>query len=116
MKYYENGNLYQYLEHSIGILSWSDIIDTFWGIAGDLERIHVAEDKAHGNLHGGNLLVEDEKISTDAQISDIGLHGPIGPCYYDENQSLNQKYGVLPYIAPEVLRGENYSPASLALL
>jgi len=85
------------------------MIDMLWGIAGGLERIHAAKGKVHGNLHGGNLLIEDEKISTDARIGDVGLHGP---CYYDENKSLNQKYGILPYIAPEVLRGENYSTAS----
>src|SRR5947209_6653351 len=75
MKYYENGNLYQYLERSNGILSWRDMIDMLWGIAGGLERIH-ADRKVHKNLHGGNLLIEDEKISTDARISDIGFYGP----------------------------------------
>jgi serine/threonine protein kinase len=101
MKYYENGNLYQYLDHCNGILSWRDMIDMLWGIAGDLERIHT-EGKIHGNLHGGNLLIEDEKVSTDARIGDVGLHGP---CNYDENERSNQTYGVLPYTAPEVLRG-----------
>src|SRR6266480_4882736 len=111
MKYYENGNLYQYIDHSNGILSWRDRIDMLWEIAGGLERIH-AEDKIHKNLHGGNLLIEDEKISTDARDVDLhtGLHGP---CNYHENKgpSFNQIYGALPYVAPEVLRGENYSTA-----
>jgi len=30
MKFYENGNLYQYLDRSNGILSWRDIIGTLW--------------------------------------------------------------------------------------
>ncbi|CAB5386294.1 unnamed protein product [Rhizophagus irregularis] len=68
MKYYENGNLYQYLDHCNGILSWRDMIDMLWGIAGGLEKIH-SEGKIHGNLHGGNLLIEDEKVSTDARGS-----------------------------------------------
>ncbi|GBC05293.1 hypothetical protein RclHR1_06160004 [Rhizophagus clarus] len=108
MKYYENGNLYQYLDHCNGVLSWRDMIDILWGIAGGLERIH-SEGKIHGNLHGGNLLVEDEKVSTDARISDVGLHGP---CDSDINNSPIQRYGVLPYVAPEVLRGEHPSTAS----
>ncbi|RIA90087.1 kinase-like domain-containing protein [Glomus cerebriforme] len=108
MKYYENGNLYQYLDRSNGILSWRNMIDMLWGIAGGLERIH-SEGKFHRNLHGGNLLVEDEKISTDARIGDVGLYGP---CYDIENKSSIQIYGVLPYVAPEVLRGEDYSTAS----
>lgn len=108
MKYYENGNLYQYLDRHNGILSWKVIIDMLWGISGGLERIH-AEGKVHKNLHEGNLLIENEKISTDARIGDVGLYGP---CYNLENKSTNQIYGVLPYVAPEVLRGENYSTAS----
>ncbi|CAB5386674.1 unnamed protein product [Rhizophagus irregularis] len=108
MKYYENGNLYQCLDRSSGILFWRDMIDMLWGIAGGLERIHT-EGKVHKNLHGGNLLIEDKKISTDARIGDVGLYGP---CYYHENKKSGQIYGVLPYIAPEVLRGEDYSTAS----
>src|SRR3954451_9631969 len=99
MKYYENGNLYQYLDHCNGILSWRNMIDMLWGIAGGLERIHV-EGRVHGNLYGGNLLIEDEKVSTDARIGDVGLHAP---CV---NRKANQIYGVLPYVTPEVLRGE----------
>jgi len=106
MKYYENGNLYQYLDRSNGILSWRDMIDMLWGIAGGLERIH-ADGKVHKNLHGGNLLIEDEKISTDARISDVGLYGP---CHNLENS--NQIYGVLPFIAPEVLCGKPYTKAA----
>ncbi|CAB5198479.1 unnamed protein product [Rhizophagus irregularis] len=109
MKYYENGDLYQYLDRSNGILSWRDMIDMLWGIAGGLERIHD-ESKVHKNLHGGNLLIEDEKISTDARIGDVGLYGPCD--YHENNNNSGQIYGVLPYIAPEVLRGENYTPAS----
>src|SRR2546423_12954523 len=108
MKYYKNGNLYQYLDRSNGVLSWTNIVDTLRGIAGGLERIH-AEGKVHKNLHGGNLLV-DEKFFIGTHISDVGLHGP---CYYRENKNSNHQIcGVLPYIAPEVLRGENYSTAS----
>ncbi|GBC07335.1 hypothetical protein RclHR1_00740018 [Rhizophagus clarus] len=108
MKYYENGNLYQWLDLSNGILSWRDMIDMLWGIAGGLERIH-SEGKVHKNLHGGNLLIEDKKISTDARIGDVGLYGPC--CYY-ENKNPGEIYGVLPYVAPEILRGESYSTAS----
>ncbi|CAB4392064.1 unnamed protein product [Rhizophagus irregularis] len=87
MKYYENGNLYQYLDRSNGILSWRDMIDILQGVARGLERIHI-EGKIHRNLHGGNLLIEDEEISTEACISDVGLYGP---CYYHENKNSGQR-------------------------
>ncbi|EXX54657.1 uncharacterized protein OCT59_010188 [Rhizophagus irregularis] len=106
MKYYENGNLYQYLDRHGGVLSWKVIIDLLREITSRLEKIHF-ENKIHGNLHGGNLLVEDEMI---VRIGDLGIYGP---SYINfENRNLNQIYGVLPYIAPEMLRGENITIAS----
>ncbi|CAG8463559.1 1919_t:CDS:2 [Racocetra fulgida] len=69
MRYYENGNLYDYLDSNKGIISWRDMVDMLWGIAGGLERIH-SEGFFHSNLHGGNLLVEDDTISIDAKIAD----------------------------------------------
>ncbi|POG72508.1 kinase-like domain-containing protein, partial [Rhizophagus irregularis DAOM 181602=DAOM 197198] len=108
MKYYESGNLYQYLDRHNGILSWKDIIGILQGFARGLERIHI-EGEIHKNLHGGNLLIEDDKISTDARIGDVGLYGP---SYIIKNENPNKIYGVLPYVAPEVLRGKNYSTAS----
>ncbi|CAB5152927.1 unnamed protein product [Rhizophagus irregularis] len=33
MRYYENGDLYSYLEESMGILCWRDIIDILWSIS-----------------------------------------------------------------------------------
>jgi serine/threonine protein kinase len=49
----------------------------------------------------------DEKVVTDSRVSNVGFYGP---CYKDE--TLNQIYGVLPFIAPEVLRGKPFSVAS----
>ena len=104
MKYYANGNLYQYLDRCYETLTWRDMIDMLWGITRGLDRIH-GYGKLHRNLHGGNLLIEDEKISIDARIGDVGLHGPC-------NKSSDQIYGVMPYVAPEILRGERPTAAS----
>ena len=68
----KNGNFYQYLDHCNGILSW-EIWSTCYGeLPEDLKRIHT-EGKVHGNLNGGNLLIEDEKVSTDIRIGDAGI-------------------------------------------
>ena len=40
-------------------------------------------------------------------ISDFGLSGPA-----NEQKSDDEVYGVLPYIAPEVLNGEAYASSS----
>jgi len=102
MKYYENGNLYQYLDYVKGVISWRDMIDMLWGISCGLEKIH-AQGLFHGNLHGGNLLIEEENVSTDAKLADVGFYGPVS-----NNSSFkrnnNKIYGVLPFIAPEILQ------------
>ncbi|POG81081.1 kinase-like domain-containing protein [Rhizophagus irregularis DAOM 181602=DAOM 197198] len=100
MRYYENGNLYSYLDESTRILYWRDIVDLLWAISAGLNFIHE-RDLTHGNLHGGNILVEDSEMdSIDAKIADTGLHGPV-----DEQISSIQIYGVIPFVAPEVFNG-----------
>ncbi|CAB4402834.1 unnamed protein product [Rhizophagus irregularis] len=40
MRYYEKGNLYSYLDESMGILFWKDIVDMLWSISTGLNVIH----------------------------------------------------------------------------
>ncbi|CAG8780920.1 395_t:CDS:2 [Cetraspora pellucida] len=70
MRFYDNGNIYEFLDKVKGIITWRDIIDMLWGVASGLDKIH-SEKRFHSNLHGGNLLIEDETISTDARIADV---------------------------------------------
>ncbi|CAG8674333.1 11603_t:CDS:2, partial [Racocetra persica] len=75
-RFYESGDLHQYLAKTMGCLCWRDVIDMLWGIVvSGLEPIHE-NGFFHGNLHGGNLLVEEHPESINVKISDIGLHGP----------------------------------------
>ncbi|CAB4381560.1 unnamed protein product [Rhizophagus irregularis] len=46
-----------YLEETMGILCWRDIVDMLWSISAGLNFIH-GHGLVHGNLHGGNILVE----------------------------------------------------------
>ena len=92
MRFYDNGNLNNYLEKIYGDLSWRDKVDMLWGIAAGLDIIH-RKGLYHGNLHGGNLLVEDESVSTDAKIADLGICGPA-------DKPAKELQGVFPYVAP----------------
>jgi len=74
------------------------------GIAASLNIIHK-KGLYHRNLHGGNLLIEDESATTDAKIADVGIYGPA-------DKPAMEVYGVLPYVAPEVLKGGGFSMAS----
>ncbi|CAI2179175.1 6188_t:CDS:2 [Funneliformis geosporum] len=57
----------------------------------------------HEDFHSGNILQGDNN----SYISDFGLSGPA-----DKQKSDDRIYGVLPYIAPEVLNGDPYTLAS----
>ena len=59
----------------------------------------------HKDLHSGNLL--STSYSGTTYISDLGLSEPV-----DKPTNSGEIYGVLPYIAPEVLRGKPYTKAS----
>jgi len=59
----------------------------------------------HDDFHSGNLLVFDHEV---ALVSDLGLSKPADKPTVNSNEI----YGVLPYIAPEVLRGKPYTKAA----
>ena len=58
----------------------------------------------HGDFHSGNLLLWNQKRM---YISDLRLSKPA-----DKPSKTNEMYGVLPYIAPEVLLGKPYTKAA----
>ncbi|GBB88321.1 hypothetical protein RclHR1_01490002 [Rhizophagus clarus] len=71
---------------------------------GDLRlflTIHKAKLR-HCDLHAGNILFGDDGK---ASLTDLGLS-----CSKNEQSKL--KYGMLPFVAPEILRDEKYTFAS----
>ena len=97
-KYYEDGDyLYSRINEAYEIMDWKEIIEMLWGISGSIENVHESG-SFYGNLHGGNLLVRDGSIC----IVDTKLQ-----CLID-----SKLYGVLPYMAPEILRGNFPTKAS----
>jgi serine/threonine protein kinase len=79
-------------------------------IAQSLFALHKC-DLVHGDFHSGNILLYGHggyNINDSARISDLGLSRPVDK---PTNKS-NEIYGVLPYIAPEVLRGNPYTKAA----
>ncbi|PKC13403.1 kinase-like protein [Rhizophagus irregularis] len=97
MRYYESGNLYSYLDESMGALCWRDIVDMLLSISAGLNVIHESG-LIHGHLHGGNILIERKMNSIHAKIADTGLHGPV-------NKQIAQIYGVIPFVSPEIFDG-----------
>src|SRR6185369_101985 len=60
----------------------------------------------HCDFHHGNILSSYGSILS---ISDLGLCKPIE---YFKSEFKDDIYGVLPFVAPEVLRGKPYTLAS----
>src|ERR1043166_7102813 len=83
--------------YSVGKILW---------ISSGVNFIHEL-DLIHGNLHGGNILVESEMDSVDVKIADTGLQGPV-----DRQISSQQIYGVIPFVAPEIFNGNTLTKSS----
>ncbi|RIA99243.1 kinase-like domain-containing protein [Glomus cerebriforme] len=97
------GNLRNYLIENHKSLNWERKINILLKISVALQDIH-SSGFTHRNLHGGNILLHDDHEYP--KISDLTLSK-----YIDDNK--NQKfYGVLPFVAPEILRGEEFSSAA----
>jgi serine/threonine protein kinase len=101
LQYCDNGNLRNSLKSNL----IHKIHQLFLIIEG-LSAIHNAG-KVHKDFHSGNILVFENIIPF---ISDLGMCQPVN----NEEQSVKNEgvYGVLPYMAPEVLRGYQYTKAA----
>ena len=102
VEFAKKGNLRSIISTGFNNILWSQKIHYLFGLTIDLKNLHNL-DYCHRDLHSGNIL-QNYTIF----LSDFGLSGPA-----DEQKSDDKKvYGVLPYIAPEVLNGEPYTKAS----
>ncbi|GBC10585.1 hypothetical protein RclHR1_09750002 [Rhizophagus clarus] len=101
-------SLRQLLNDNFNSLSWGEKMDMLYGISIGLKDIHDSG-LIHRDFHCGNLL-SDIESSMSVCITDLGL---CQPANVKSSQGDNKKiYGVLPYVAPEVLRGKEYTQAS----
>ena len=105
LEYAENGSLRNYLDTNYtNELSWKDKLYYLLDIVRGLQYIHNNE-LIHRDLHIGNILHNGV-----IYVTDMGLCKPAD--YIASENTEKQIYGVLPYIAPEILRGQNYTKAA----
>ena len=101
LNYYTEGNLRGYLQKNHLNLTLKDRIIIFRYLCGALDDIHE-KDLIHCDLHSGNILVQDGNC----YITDLGLCGPV------DEKSSDKVYGIISYVAPEVLRGKKNTKES----
>jgi serine/threonine protein kinase len=92
-------DLRKYLQQNYNKLTWKEKIFITRKIINSLFNIHK-EKKIHRDLHSGNILYAHQYQLW--YISDFGFCGPA-------NKPLKSIYGNLPYIAPEVIAGREYT-------
>ena len=105
LRYYDRGNLRNYLNIT-GSEDYKTKIRNLRDITRGLLNIHNSGN-VHKDFHSGNILSNDDDY---LYISDLGM------CKPENNKEKSVKkegvYGVLSYMAPEVLRGSQYTKAA----
>ncbi|CAB5393808.1 unnamed protein product [Rhizophagus irregularis] len=105
LEYADGGNFYDYWidNGNHKNFNWHNKIRTLNNIIKGLKEIHQKQ-MVHCDFHTGNILFTVLRKKT--YISDMGLCREVG------NMNEAKIYGVMPYVAPEVLRGNPYTQAS----
>jgi len=110
MEYMEKGNLREYLRENYRKLEFCDEYDGngklrfLRQIIQGLKDIHRKK-LVHCDFHSGNIVVN--KYGNSCYITDLGLSKPV-----NEAETENTIYGLMPYMAPEVLKGGKYTQKS----
>ncbi|PKY54285.1 kinase-like protein [Rhizophagus irregularis] len=102
------GNIRKIIKKNYSNITWKIIIEILERISRGLKSVHHSK-HYHKDLHSGNILntIYSDNTIGGSVISDFGLCHPI-------NQSSTDKtlYGVLPFVAPEVLLGKEFTKAA----
>ena len=101
LSYESGGNLRDYLQQNHSKLTLKNRIMILNYLCESLYHIHE-KDLIHCDLHSGNILMEGSACL----ITDLGLCGPV------DEESSNKIYGIVSYIAPEVLQGKKNTKES----
>ncbi|RHZ83964.1 hypothetical protein Glove_86g77 [Diversispora epigaea] len=108
LKYAKGENLREYLKINFNNINWNQKLNNLWHLSLKLLIIHKL-DIVHQDFHPGNIL--SYNFENNLLISDFGLSKLIG--VNPNNPEKKNIVGVLPYIAPEVLSGdEEYTKAA----
>ncbi|RHZ78863.1 hypothetical protein Glove_155g14 [Diversispora epigaea] len=98
-----DGDLHNFLAKKFWDLKWQLKIDILSSVASLLSGLH-AKNLAHCNLHSGNILMNYNFNLHGLDCLDLGNDLILNS--YNKN---NEIYGLIPYIPPEVLRGNQFT-------
>jgi serine/threonine protein kinase len=101
--YYESGDLTHFITKNFFNITWKDKLGKLVDIIYGLKNIHYSN-IVHKDYHSGNIFIS---YYSNAITSDFGLSKS---SLVDDKDS--KIYGIIPYVAPEVLQGQKYTKAS----
>jgi serine/threonine protein kinase len=106
-QYANRGSLHNLLSSNFRNLNWKSKLKQLIDISENLMKVHEVE-YVHGDFHSGNIL-QNQHINGDliSYIADLGLSRK-----KDDSDLDDGIYGVLPYVAPEVLNKHPYTTAA----
>jgi serine/threonine protein kinase len=105
LDYAEGGNSVDWINRNYRSFNWSNRIQIVKNIIDGLIEIHQKQ-IIHRHLHPRNILLKFQHGYIVSYISDMGLYGEVG------NIDHSKVYGIMPYVAPEVLRGDPYTQSA----
>ncbi|GBC06815.1 hypothetical protein RclHR1_07060008 [Rhizophagus clarus] len=107
LNYAKDGSFNDWMNENYMYFNWQNKLYTLLNIIYGLKEIHE-KNIVHRDFHTGNILFFNsiEYLIDYLSISDMGLCGEVG------NVDETKIYGVMPYVAPEVLRGKPYTKAA----
>ncbi|RHZ75199.1 hypothetical protein Glove_217g115 [Diversispora epigaea] len=109
LKYAKDENLREYLKNNFNNINWKQKLLNLQELSLNLKNIHKLDIVVHQDFHPGNISYDFK--NNNMYISDFGLSKLIGA--NPNNPEKKNLFGVLPYIAPEVLSGdEEYTKAA----
>ena len=105
MKYYKLGSLKDYMTKKFFSIKWNEKLNILKYIAKGFDHIHNQK-IIHRDFHSGNILYEND---SDVVISDLGISKSSIKSTNDDDTEI---YGIISYMAPEILQGKEYTTAS----
>ncbi|GBC02165.1 hypothetical protein RclHR1_04490011 [Rhizophagus clarus] len=103
LEYAIGGSFNSYLIKNYESFDWFNGLKSLINIIDGLNKIHQ-KSMIHRDFHIGNILFMSDNFN--ACISDMGL------CRKIDDIDEKNIYGVIPYVAPEVLKGNPYTQAA----
>ncbi|KAG9305877.1 hypothetical protein G9A89_016529 [Geosiphon pyriformis] len=111
MEFAEHGDMRKYLSTNFHSTSWSDKLRIVHQLVIGLDSIH-SSGMVHRDLHSGNIL---QSNTYSVNIGDLGLCQSVNNNEATTRGKATEEkkgiFGVIPYIPPEVLRGEKFTTA-----